>query len=174
MHDAYLKEAFPELAEIGNAELRRQVLELYSTAMERGGWERLDEIPFTLLIPDLRKNFVEHTRSVTRMALACADARGDLHRDLVVAGALTHDVGKLLEYTRRDGAVVKSDFGALVRHPVSGAALAMAVGLPDTVVHIIAAHAKEGEMVLRTPEAVLIHHCDFIDFEIEKSRRGMK
>jgi len=40
--------------------------------------------------------------------------------------------------------------------------------LPYQISHIIAAHSKEGEFVTRIPEAVIIHHCDFIDFHIEK------
>jgi hypothetical protein len=46
----------------------------------------------------------------------------------------------------------------------------MEFGLPDKVVHIIASHSKEGAD--RIPESILIHHCDFIDFEIEKRNRA--
>ena len=70
----------------------------------------------------------------------------------------------------KDGKVVKSRFGALVRHPVSGVGLAMKHGLPDEIVHIIAAHSKDREAVKRIPEAILINHCDFIDFEIAKTK----
>jgi len=173
-YEEYVRSVFPELEEIADEGLREQVVTAYARAMERSGWESLDGIPFSLLIPDLDTNFIEHTRSVTRMAIAVADARGDLDRDLVAAGALCHDIGKLLEYERKDGRVVTSRFGRMVRHPVSGAGLAMELGLPDAVVHIIAVHSKEGEGMVRLPEAVVIHHCDFIDFETEKSRRGMK
>jgi putative nucleotidyltransferase with HDIG domain len=112
------------------------------------------------------------------MAMNVASQRDDLRRDFVIAGALVHDIGKLLEYTTVKGSegvkVEKSEFGDLVRHPVSGAGLAMMTGLPQELVHIIAAHSKEGEMVRRIPEAILIFHCDFIDFEIEKYKYGMK
>ena len=50
--------------------------------------------------------------------------------------------------------------------------MAQELGLPLGVVHIIAAHAGEGNMVSRTPEAILIHHCDMIDFETTKARLG--
>jgi hypothetical protein len=42
----------------------------------------------------------------------------------------------------------------------------MEVGLNDEIVNIIASHSKEGEFVERCKEAIVIHHCDFIDFEI--------
>ena len=45
-----------------------------------------------------------------------------------------------------------------------GVALARACGVPDRVCHIIAAHAGEGDMVTRTPEAYVVHHADFMTF----------
>jgi len=50
--------------------------------------------------------------------------------------------------------------------------LASELGLPLGVVHIIAAHAGEGNMVTRTPEAIVVHHADMMDFEITKARLG--
>jgi putative nucleotidyltransferase with HDIG domain len=175
---SYIEQTFPEVNDIGNETLREQIVNLWIAAMIKGGWEKLDDIPFTLLIPDLKKNFVEHTRTVTKMAMNIAFLRDDLRRDLTIAGALVHDIGKLLEYSAVEGKegvkVEKSEFGEMVRHPVSGAALAWENGLPQEVVHIIAAHSKEGELVRRIPEAIVIFHCDFIDFEIEKFQHGMK
>ncbi|MFQ6092439.1 MAG: HD domain-containing protein [bacterium] len=164
----YIKKLFPEVDEIKDADLRELVMKTWLLAMERGAWERIDSIPFTLLIPT-EVSLVEHTRRVTRMAMAVAGERYDLDMDIVIAGGLTHDVGKLLEYEMEDEQVVKSRFGTLVRHPMSGYALATEVGLPLEVAHIIGAHSVEGDKVSRTPEAILIHHCDFIDFEIAKS-----
>ncbi|MEW5936308.1 MAG: HDIG domain-containing metalloprotein [Candidatus Thermoplasmatota archaeon] len=170
----YIEKTFPEMERIKDAVLRRQTAQVWVEAMKRGGWETLDNIPFTLLAGEVSETLVAHTRMVTRQAIAVAETRGDLRMDLVIAGALLHDVGKLLEFTRQGGVVVKSPHGRILRHPVSGAGLAMIVGMPDEMVHIIAAHSKEGEMVERIPEAVLIHHCDFIDFEIVKARKGSR
>jgi putative nucleotidyltransferase with HDIG domain len=167
----YIKKLFPEVDEIEDASLKDLVVKVWLVAMERGGWETIDSIPFTLLVPT-EATLVEHTRRVTRMAMAVARERYDLDMDIVVAGGLTHDVGKLLEYEETGGQVMKSRFGSLVRHPVSGYALSMEVGLPLEVAHIIAAHSAEGEKVSRTPEAILINHCDFIDFDIAKSTAG--
>ena len=85
---------------------------------------------------------------------------------LVVAGAILHDIGKLLEYeTRDDGMTVQTLYGKLMRHPFSGAALAHEFGLPVEVQHMIAAHAGEGDKVKRTPEGTLINKADFMNFE---------
>jgi len=165
-----METVFPLLGDIKDEELRGKVVECWTLAMERGGWDSLDGIPFTLLLPDAGE-FTGHVNRVTAMATAVGRERDDLDMDVLIAGALLHDVGKLLEYERVDGQVQKSGMGHIIRHPVSGAALATLVGLPDSIVSIIAAHSKEGEYVERIPEAVVVHHCDFIDFHIAKGKR---
>lgn len=164
-----IEEFFPELEEIGNKELKEKVVRLWSLAIERGGWKDIKDIPFTLLIPT-KISLIEHTRRVTQMAISISRIRKTLNYDYIIAGGLCHDVGKLLEYERVKGKIKKSRYGELLRHPISGSILAWEVGLPLEVIHIIAAHSEEGEKVKRTPEAIIIHHCDFIEFEIERSK----
>jgi hypothetical protein len=84
--------------------------------------------------------------------------------DILVAGAILIDVGKLLEYEIVGGKAVQSQRGKFVRHPFSGVGLAMECGLPDSVCHIIAAHAGEGDLVKRSVEATIVHHADFMSF----------
>jgi putative nucleotidyltransferase with HDIG domain len=161
----------PEATQIRDPKLLDGVLRTWQLALDRGGWkvEDMKHIPFTLLV-GTTTSLLEHTRSVTRMAMAVARERRDLKMDYVIAGALLHDVGKLLEYEKRGGKVVKSKSGELVRHPVSGYGLTRETNLPLEVSHIVISHSDEGEKVRRTPESILIHHCDFIDFEIAKRR----
>jgi len=165
-----LEEMFPLIKEIKHDGLREKVIKCWKLAMERGGWKTLDGIPFTLLLPDAG-SFVDHVNRVAEMAYAIGRVRKDVNMDLLLAGAILHDVGKLLEYERFGNEVKKSRMGKIIRHPVSGAALASEVGLGDEVVSIIASHSKEGEFVERLPEAVIVHHCDFIDFDIARGRK---
>ncbi|NIA31400.1 MAG: HDIG domain-containing protein [Actinobacteria bacterium] len=169
-----LTELFPEFDLIEDKSLREKTFSCWAEAMQIGGWktEDLDEIPFTLLIPNCPVSFREHVRSVTQTAIATAGVLVEFYSrqytvnvDYIVAGGLLHDIGKLLEYRREDGRFVKSEKGKLLRHPFSGAGLAMKHGLPDTIVHIIATHAKEGDGSYRCPESVIIHHADFMNFE---------
>jgi len=162
-----LEAIFPLIKEIKDEEMKSKIKKCIEIAMERGGWNNLDEIPFTLLVENAY-SYVKHVNNVARMAYEIGKARGDVDMDILIAGAILHDIGKLLEYEKKDGKVVKSKLGKYVRHPVSGAALAMEVGLDDRVVNIIAAHSKEGEFVKRCKEAIIVHHCDFIDFEIAR------
>jgi len=167
----HFKRLFPEVNQIRDPKLVKGVLKTWQLAQERSCWQAHDlkHIPFTLLI-QTKTSLLEHTRHVTRMAMAVARERGDLNMDHVIAGGLLHDVGKLLEYERRARQVVKSKSGELVRHPVSGYALTRETELPLEISHIVISHSEEGDKVKRTPEAILIHHCDFIDFEIAKRR----
>ena len=169
-----LKTIFPELGEISDNELRDKTLKCIERGIKDGGWSYRDlsEIPFTLLIPDCPVSWLQHTRAVTALSVKAYDlfveeysAYYTLNRDLLIAGALLHDIGKLLEYKRVDGKYRKSDNGKLLRHPFSGANLAAVCGLPDEVVHIIAVHAHEGDTGYRSPEARIVNHADFMNFE---------
>ena len=173
MNGSTIRSQLPEIDLIEDTSLRDNVVRVWVTALERSTFDDPRDIPFTLLIEDLDDTLLEHTGRVTRSVAAVARARGDLDLDLVIAGAVLHDVGKVLEYeVGPDGKVGKSEMGKRLRHPVSGAALASELGLPLGVVHIIAAHAGEGNMVTRTPEAIVVHHADMMDFEITKARLG--
>ncbi|MBU1652251.1 HDIG domain-containing protein [bacterium] len=173
MSDTLVK-LFPEIELIQDDSIREKTISTLSAAIELGGWtlEDLDLVPFTLLIKDTKVSFRQHTRAVTRMAIACAKVMQEeysgqytINMDHLVAGSLLHDVGKLLEYERSGDGFVKSRNGKLLRHPFSGAGLCTKHGLPDEVVHIVAVHAKEGHGGYRLPEAVALHHADFINFE---------
>ena len=171
---AKIVKLFPEIEQIKNKNLRGQVVSTWEEAINEGGWriEELDTIPFTLLIPDCKINLVTHTRAVTQTALKVAGVllefykeKVEINFDLLIAGGILHDVGKLTEYTKDQDKVVKSKTGKLLRHPFSGSALAYKHGLPKEVIHMIATHAKEGNGGYRSVEAVIIHYADFINFE---------
>ena len=160
----------PEIKLIKNTKLRNGVIQAWIKAAGKGAWCRIDNLPFTLLIRT-NKTLIAHTRIVTRMAYAVASQRRDIDIDIVLAGALTHDVGKLLEYEKQGKKIVKSDYGKMVRHPASGYGICLEVGLPLSVAHIVATHSVEGDKVKRSKESVIINHCDFIDFDIEKNKK---
>jgi putative nucleotidyltransferase with HDIG domain len=172
-----LEALLPELQLIKETELREKTIKVWVEAMERAGWgiKDLAEMPFTLLIKHTDVNLITHTRAVTLSALKIAEVllaeypgKITIHRDHLLSGALLHDVGKLFEYKREKGEFVKSREGELLRHPISGAAFAFAHGLPQEVVHIIAAHSKEGDGSRRTVEAVIVNHADFVNFDVLK------
>lgn len=173
MRDAVLK-LWPEIDWIENPALREQVTMTWIRALERSPLapSDLEEIPFTLLVPNCPVTFMEHKRCVVHIARRAAESMREflsralpIDMDTVIAGAILADVGKLLEYEKIDGKARQSPRGELLRHPFTGVALAMECGVPDAVCHVIAAHAGEGNMVKRTTEAFIVHHADFMSFE---------
>jgi putative nucleotidyltransferase with HDIG domain len=167
-------EQLPEVDLIQDDELKEKVKKVYESVMKEGGWTDLKAVPFTLLV-DTDMSYVDHVRSVTRMAIELGkemkDLGFDVDMDILVAGGLLHDVGKLLEYTTKDGKVVKSEYGKHLRHPISGAILADRFDLDDKIINIIAGHSKEGDHGWRCNEAIIVHHADFVFFDIVKATR---
>jgi len=180
MNEDILK-LIPEIKLIDDPGLRELTLTVWAEAVKRGGWTADDllQMPFTLLIKNVHVSLIDHTRAVTRTSLQIAEVLGEgykgkvaVQRDVLLAGAILHDVGKLLEYRKEGGKVLKSDMGKDLRHPFSGTALAFGKGLPSAVCHLIAVHAKEGDGARRNPEAHIIHHADFANFESLKVLTG--
>lgn len=170
VNDGEIENSFSkELSWIQDETIRKKVINVWKTAAERGKWESIYDAPFTLLIEDSGR-LTDHTKRITNLAKAVYDLRNEnINLDFLIAGALLHDVGKLLEYEKKGGKYVKGEYGNRFRHPVSGSLLAKELGLPEEIVLIIYAHSHEGDKLKRSPEAVIVNHCDFIDFEIKKS-----
>ena len=173
MRDA-VDELWPEIAWIRSDGLRDQVRDTWIKALELSPLSPQDllEIPFTLLIPNCPVTFMAHKRCAVHIARKSAEAMQEflgqtlpIDMDVVVAGAILADVGKLLEYEKRDGQAVQSERGKKLRHPFTGVHLAMSCGVPDDVCHIVATHAGEGNMVKRSTEAYIVHHADFMSYE---------
>ena len=169
-----LMEILPEIKWIGDADLREKVIATWIDGLERGGWtpEDVARMPFTLA-KKVSASFAQHVRSVTRVCAAVSDTFDEIYngvdlkldRDMLLAGALLHDVGKLVEMEEVDGAFRKTADGKLVRHAFSGVALADAHGVPAAVQHIIGTHSKEGDPFKRTPESIICHFADFMNFD---------
>lgn len=176
-----VEKLWPEIAWIEDAQLRQAVLDTWIKAFEHSPLtpEDLERIPFTLLIPDCPVTFMEHKRCVVHIAKKSAEAMTEflghvlpIDMDTVIAGAILADVGKLLEYEEVEGKAVQSQRGKHLRHPFTGVHLAMSCAVPDSVSHIVATHAGEGNMVRRTTEALIVHHADFMSYEPLKSFKG--
>ncbi len=163
-----------ELAWIKDNDLRNKTAKTWELALEKSvlSADDLNEIPFTLLVPDLKVSFMAHKRSVVHIAKDSGEQMnkffGDdlpVNMDVLISGAILADVGKLLEYVKdENGKAVQGTYGKYLRHPYSGVSLAEQCDVPPEVCHIIAAHAKEGDLVKRSTEAYIVHHADFMTF----------
>jgi putative nucleotidyltransferase with HDIG domain len=172
---------WPELKWIENPDLREKIAKTWELALEKSVLtsDDLNKIPFTLLAgPDLKVSFMEHKRCVVHVAREAGLKMKEFFRDelpvdmdVLIAGAILADVGKLLEYEMDpSGKSIQGKYGKYLRHPFSGVSLAEQCGVPPAVCHIIAAHAGEGDMIKRSVEAYIVHHADFMTFEPFRER----
>ena len=164
----------PEFNLIEDSDLKEKVLKVWDIALTAGGWKvsDLQRMPFTLLIDFCSCSIIEHIRGVVNVSIGAAKALQNVYKgkvkineDYLIAGALLHDIGKLVEYKEENGKFIQSNLGRLVRHPISGVGLCYSQGIPEEVMHIIASHSWEGDRSRRTPEAIIVHHADFTNFE---------
>lgn len=171
---------WPELMWIKDEDLREKTAKTWQLALQKSVLtaDDLQKIPFTLLAgPDLKVSFMAHKRCVVHIAKEAGEKMNEFFKDelpvnmdVLIAGAILADVGKLLEYEIIDGKSVQGMYGKYLRHPFSGVSLAEQCGVPAEVCHIIAAHAGEGDMIRRTVEAYIVHHADFMTFEPFRER----
>lgn len=128
----------------------------------------------------------EHTLSVMRLCAAAADHYGDLDRDLLLAGALLHDIGKTVEiavepgfpYTERGTLLGHIPLGfAMVRERIAGIP-----GFPESIAtdigHLVLSHQGELEwgspVQPRTAEALVLHFVDNLDSKVATARTHLE
>lgn len=146
-----------------------------------------------------RGGLVEHVAQMMRCAVAIAGVYPNLNRDLMIAGVLFHDCGKLWEnvYAESGFTMPYNLTAEMLGHIPLGLELvnklwrdlmdapeaaewATLEPASETVrlhlLHLIAAHHgthEFGSPVLpKTPEAIALHHVDNIDAKLEMFRRA--
>ena len=130
---------------------------------------------------------LEHLWSVTRVAVSLAKHYGDyynelnppLNRDVIVAAAILHDIGKLRELDYHPVEAKYTKHGTLIGHIVLGRDMVRDAardipGFPDETLllleHAVLAH--HGQMQFGAPkepatiEAMIVHYADDIDAKI--------
>lgn len=144
-----------------------------------------------------RGGLVEHVAQMMRAADAICGVYPELNRDLMIAGVLFHDCGKLWEnqYAERGFSQGHSLHGEMLGHiplgielvnklwrdvadgPAARDWLALEPASESVrlhLLHLIASHHGEyqfGSPVLpRTPEAMALHHIDNLDAKLEMTR----
>ena len=86
-------------------------------------------------------------------------------RDILIAGGLCHDIGKVWEFDPDNLSRWKKNPRATglpsLRHPGYGIYICLTMGLPEEIAHIAAAHSGEGELLVRSLENTMIHWADY-------------
>jgi 3'-5' exoribonuclease len=120
-----------------------------------------------------RHGLLEHSLSVAQAVSAISATFGGVDRDVAVAGALLHDIGKLDAYAFEGGAIAMTDAGKLQGEiPLGYYRVRRLIDdidgfdphTAEAVLHIILSHhgsLEHGSPVVPcTREATLVHFCD--------------
>lgn len=172
-------------------------------------WEKIQEIITSITNPDLKKlidkifyedkrieefktapggklwhhaysgGLCEHTLSVCEICEAMSRLYPHCNRDLLLTGALLHDIGKIDEYGYEQGFIDFTDQGRLWGHISIGAQLVRKAveeleaessfppELKKNIIHLILSHQGEyehGSPVLpKTLEAIVLYYADEMD-----------
>jgi 3'-5' exoribonuclease len=121
---------------------------------------------------------LEHTLSVVRLLDKVADHYPNLDRDLLLAGGMLHDIGKIYEFNY-ESLIEYSDEGRLIGHIVMGVEMMnkKIEAIPDfpaplalKMRHIILSHHGEFEFGSpkrpKTLEALVVHFIDDLDAKL--------
>jgi len=179
---ARVRAELPEVEEIRDPALRERVVEAWALALASSSFGAIAEIEPSGNpgVNTLRRGSqTDHIRGVTRMALALAEQLQaqlpdlEVDRDVLIAGALCHDIGKPWECDPENRRRWEADPRAAglpsIRHPAYGVHVCLSVGLPEEVAHCAAAHSGEGELLVRSLENTIIHHADYAFWAIARA-----
>lgn len=146
-----------------------------------------------------RGGLVEHVAQMMRSTLKICEAYPDLNSDLLIAGVLFHDCGKLWEncYSETGFTMPYQESGELVGHIPMGMEMVNKLWrdlLDDKddnhwltlepsneqvrlhLLHLIGAHHGEmafgSPVVPKTPEAIALHYIDNLDAKLEMFAKG--
>lgn len=126
---------------------------------------------------------LEHTLSVVKLLDVVADHYAGINRDLLIAGGVLHDIGKIYEFSY-DSLIDYTDEGRLVGHIVMGVEMLdrkveilenfppqLAMGLR----HLILSHHGTLEFGSpkrpKTVEALIVHYVDDMDAKVNSFQR---
>ena len=128
---------------------------------------------------------LDHTLWVAKEADAVAGKNDRLWRDLLVTGALLHDIGKMDELSTDPG-FSYTDAGYFIGHIVLGTIevekrIGQIEGFPADlrleILHLMLAHHGQKEygspVMPATPEAIALHHIDNLDAKVQAADAAM-
>ena len=129
---------------------------------------------------------LEHSVHVARVVRALLPLYPQVNADLAIAGALLHDIGKVLEYQYSIEGITKTRIGRLQGHVVLGYRVVRSAALRhklesdylERLEHIILSHQGEPEwgaaVYPSTPEAIFVAVSDNFDAKMAMVQQQLK
>jgi 3'-5' exoribonuclease len=176
--DKMLEQVKSILSNVGNAHLKTLVS---SFLQDKPFMESFMKSPAAM---EHHQNYIggllEHTLNVMKIASSLCDVHGELDRDLVLAGAFLHDIGKTKELEVAGGVIDVTHEGMLIGHVTSGydmlsRKMDQIQGFPRELhlkmLHIMLSHHGKAEYGApkqpQLPEALAVYYADDADAQID-------
>jgi len=163
----YILRLFPTIVKIKDRDLREKVIQTWFKAWKRSNFLQIEDVhQFEPARNRIHYTNVDHTNQVCqaceRMAAILAEVLElKLHMDYLLAGALLHDVDKMVIFDAQTGGWTEA--GRQTPHAVAGASMVRAEGLTEEVAHIIEAHStKFSPHPPKSIEALIVRHADLV------------
>lgn len=162
--ESVVEDSLPLLDEIESETLKNKVIKAWTLALSEGSYDTLDEIPWWPPYKEAvgEKYLVDHLKNDATFAKVIANTLTEhienieIDKDVVVAGALLHDISKLFE-TNHDGL---TELGELIPHPHYSVYVLGTANLPLHVQHIVLGHTPRSNIDLVTIEGQIVQIAD--------------
>ena len=175
--EEYKQKFLKLVAQISRPPLRELLGEIFSGSR----WERFIRNPAAKRFHHAYiGGLLEHSVDVAEMALAVAATAPGVDRDMVIAGALLHDIGKTEEISTDIG-FSYTEAGHLVGHITAGALIIDAAARQvqflseaerKSLLHIVLSHHgsrdKGSPVGCATREAVIVHYADEVNAVLQQ------
>ena len=175
--EEYKQKFLKLVAQISRSPLRELLGEIFSGSR----WERFIRNPAAKRFHHAYiGGLLEHSVDVAEMALAVAATAPGVDRDMVIAGALLHDIGKTEEISADIG-FSYTEAGHLVGHITAGALIIDAAARQvqflseaerKSLLHIVLSHHgsrdKGSPIGCATREAVIVHYADELNAVLQQ------
>ncbi|APT75946.1 MULTISPECIES: 3'-5' exoribonuclease YhaM family protein [unclassified Marinitoga] len=135
-----------------------------------------------------KHGLLEHTVDVAKLCISISENYIDIvQKDILIAGALLHDIGKIREYKITPAGIEKTDEGELIGHIALGTNMVIEAAkkvnnMPseklEQILHMIVSHHGELEwgspIVPKTIEAFILHFADNLSSKVEQVRNHIE
>jgi len=161
-----LEDIFPQIEEIKNLDLRKQVEAVWQELWQLSQWCDFDEMPTSKEISYPAK---PHSQCVLTMSLAIADALHLHHgikidKDILIAAAILQDASKTVEYfPDQNRKALQTPIGTQFPHAFWCAHVALNQGVPLEICHIIMTHSPSAAKFPQSLEGKILYYADQLD-----------
>ena len=177
------KEFNQKLKSISNKHLKKllseifseEKFELFSTAPAGKSWHHA-----------YIHGLIEHTLEIIKICELMCEFHPELNRDLLISGAMLHDIGKIEELSF-ESAFEYTDKGKLIGHIVIAATLVrdeikkisgFPVELENNLIHLILSHQGKLEhaspVVPKTVEAIALYQADELSAKVNAYKNAIE